>query len=48
MGRLVDNVLKKPLAEALLFGELQNGGTATADVKADGTGLDYVFTAAKA
>ncbi len=32
MGRLVDNVLKKPLAEALLFGDLQGGGTAFADV----------------
>ena len=32
MARLVDNVLKKPLAEAVLFGELKDGGVATADV----------------
>jgi ATP-dependent Clp protease ATP-binding subunit ClpA len=32
MGRLVDTALKKPLAEAILFGELKDGGTATADV----------------
>jgi ATP-dependent Clp protease ATP-binding subunit ClpA len=32
MARLVDNSLKKPLAEALLFGELKNGGVARFDV----------------
>jgi ATP-dependent Clp protease ATP-binding subunit ClpA len=35
MARLVDNSLKKPLAEALLFGELKNGGTARFDVEGD-------------
>ncbi len=35
MARLVDNSLKKPLAEALLFGELKNGGTALFDVEGD-------------
>ncbi|WP_224367655.1 ATP-dependent Clp protease ATP-binding subunit ClpA [Hyalangium versicolor] len=35
MARLVDNVLKKPLAEALLFGELKNGGVARFDVEGD-------------
>jgi len=35
MARLVDSSLKKPLAEALLFGELKNGGTARFDVEGD-------------
>ncbi len=48
LGRLVDNVLKKPLAEALLFGSLKNGGNAFADVKADGSGLDLTITSAQA
>ncbi len=36
MARLVENQIKRKLAEALLFGELQNGGTAIADVGGDG------------
>ncbi|MGA9525392.1 MAG: ATP-dependent Clp protease ATP-binding subunit ClpA [Myxococcaceae bacterium] len=36
MARLVENQIKRKLAEALLFGELQNGGTAIADVRQDG------------
>ena len=39
MARLVDQSLKKPLAEALLFGALQAGGVAKFDVTADGRGL---------
>ena len=39
MARLVDQALKKPLAEALLFGALQAGGVAKFDVTADGRGL---------
>ncbi|WAM25052.1 ATP-dependent Clp protease ATP-binding subunit ClpA [Myxococcus sp. NMCA1] len=35
MARLVDNSLKKPLAQALLFGDLKNGGTAHYDVEDD-------------
>ena len=37
MARLVDQSIKKPLAEALLFGDLQHGGTAhvALDVAAD-------------
>ncbi len=35
MARLVDNSLKKPLAEALLFGELKNGGVAKFDVEGE-------------
>jgi ATP-dependent Clp protease ATP-binding subunit ClpA len=39
MARLVDQSLKKPLAEALLFGALQAGGVARFDVTPDGNGL---------
>ncbi|AEI65137.1 ATP-dependent Clp protease ATP-binding subunit ClpA [Corallococcus macrosporus] len=35
MARLVDNSLKKPLAQALLFGDLKDGGTAYYDVDGD-------------
>jgi ATP-dependent Clp protease ATP-binding subunit ClpA len=33
MARLVEQKLKKPLAEAMVFGSLQEGGTAVADVE---------------
>ncbi len=42
MARLVDNTLKKPLAEALLFGELTNGGIARFDVEGEGLKLKTV------
>jgi ATP-dependent Clp protease ATP-binding subunit ClpA len=32
MARLVEQKLKKPLAEAMVFGSLKEGGTALADV----------------
>ncbi len=48
MARLIDNSIKKPLAEALLFGTLKDGGTAFADVKADGEALDITFATANA
>ncbi|WP_225408976.1 ATP-dependent Clp protease ATP-binding subunit ClpA [Stigmatella hybrida] len=35
MARLVDNRLKKPLAESILFGELKHGGTAVFDVEGE-------------
>jgi len=35
MARLVDNALKKPLAEALLFGNLRDGGEAHVEVSDD-------------
>jgi ATP-dependent Clp protease ATP-binding subunit ClpA len=35
MARLIDQSLKRPLAEALLFGELQGGGVARVEVEAD-------------
>ncbi|AGC47926.1 ABC transporter ATPase [Myxococcus stipitatus DSM 14675] len=46
MARLVDNSLKKPLAEALLFGDLKHGGTAHYDVEAGGDGLALKTTPA--
>ncbi|XXF76854.1 ATP-dependent Clp protease ATP-binding subunit ClpA [Myxococcaceae bacterium GXIMD 01537] len=39
MARLVDSALKKPLAEALLFGALRHGGTARYDVEGEGLKL---------
>jgi ATP-dependent Clp protease ATP-binding subunit ClpA len=48
MGRQVDQNLKKPMAEALLFGALKNGGKTFVDLKADGSGLELVFTSAEA
>jgi ATP-dependent Clp protease ATP-binding subunit ClpA len=39
MARLIDNAIKKQLAEALLFGELRNGGVAKFDVSGDGLKL---------
>ncbi|MBK7863132.1 MAG: ATP-dependent Clp protease ATP-binding subunit ClpA [Archangiaceae bacterium] len=45
MARLVDQSVKKPLAEALLFGSLKDGGVAKADVKPDGEGLTFTFEA---
>ncbi|MCP3062161.1 ATP-dependent Clp protease ATP-binding subunit ClpA [Myxococcus sp. K38C18041901] len=48
MARLVDNSLKKPLAEALLFGELKNGGTARYDVDKAGDKLALQTSAAPA
>jgi ATP-dependent Clp protease ATP-binding subunit ClpA len=41
MARLVDNVLKKPLAEAILFGQLKEGGVAVAEVKDDKVVLSF-------
>ncbi|MDP1830194.1 MAG: ATP-dependent Clp protease ATP-binding subunit ClpA [Archangium sp.] len=48
LGRMVDQQLKKAMAEALLFGALKNGGKAFADVKADGSGLELTFTTVEA
>lgn len=36
MARLIDTAIKKPMAEALLFGELQDGGKADVDSGAEG------------
>ena len=35
MARLIQQVVKKPLAERILFGDLQAGGTVVADVQDD-------------
>ena len=40
MARLVQNTLKAPLAEEILFGKLENGGTAHVDVKDDEIVID--------
>ncbi len=48
MARLIDNSIKKPLAEALLFGTLKDGGTAFAEVKVDKEGLELTFATANA
>ncbi len=41
MARLIETQLKKPLAEALLFGELAEGGTAHVDVADDKIKITY-------
>jgi ATP-dependent Clp protease ATP-binding subunit ClpA len=41
MARLIDQSIKKPLAEALLFGELQDGGTARVNVSGDSLALRF-------
>ena len=40
MARIIQEYIKRPLAEELLFGKLVNGGTVRASVKADGSGLE--------
>jgi ATP-dependent Clp protease ATP-binding subunit ClpA len=39
MARVIQEHIKRPLAEELLFGKLVNGGVVRASVKEDGTGL---------
>jgi ATP-dependent Clp protease ATP-binding subunit ClpA len=39
MARVVEQHLKKPLADALLFGALKNGGTAKVERKGDGVAI---------
>ena len=41
MARLVEQKLKKPLAEAMVFGSLKEGGTAHADVENDDIVLSF-------
>jgi len=40
MARVIQEHIKRPLAEELLFGKLVGGGTVRASVKKDGSGLD--------
>ncbi|WP_242345657.1 ATP-dependent Clp protease ATP-binding subunit ClpA [Anaeromyxobacter terrae] len=46
MARLIQNEVKKPLAEKILFGELHEGGTVRVDVEPDGSKLRLVVAAA--
>ena len=46
MSRLIQNEVKKPLAEKILFGELREGGTVRVDVEPDGSKLRLVVAAA--
>lgn len=39
MARIIQEHIKKPLAEEILFGKLKNGGTVVVDVTKDGQGL---------
>ena len=41
MARLIEKEIKKPLAEEILFGKLQDGGHVTADVKDDELVLSF-------
>jgi ATP-dependent Clp protease ATP-binding subunit ClpA len=40
MARVIQEHIKRPLAEELLFGKLVDGGQVRISVKADGSGLD--------
>jgi ATP-dependent Clp protease ATP-binding subunit ClpA len=44
MGRLIQNEVKKPLAEKILFGELKDGGTVV--IGAEGGKLTLAVTGA--
>jgi ATP-dependent Clp protease ATP-binding subunit ClpA len=46
MARLIQNEVKKPLAEKILFGELHSGGTVRVEVEDGGQKLRLVVTAA--
>jgi len=47
MARLIQEFIKRPLAEELLFGKLAGGGTVTVSVSEDGTKLKLDSTPAK-
>jgi ATP-dependent Clp protease ATP-binding subunit ClpA len=42
MGRVIQNELKRPLADAILFGELANGGTAKVSLAKDDLGQAHL------
>ena len=46
MARLIQNELKKPLAEKILFGELHDGGTVRVEVEEGGAKLRLVVVPA--
>jgi ATP-dependent Clp protease ATP-binding subunit ClpA len=41
MARLIDEKLKKPLAEQLLFGDLVNGGKLIVRIEGDDLALEF-------
>ncbi|WP_160060683.1 ATP-dependent Clp protease ATP-binding subunit ClpA [Psychromonas sp. L1A2] len=43
MGRLIQEKLKKPLANEILFGGLQNGGSVSVLLNAAGDGIDFKY-----
>jgi ATP-dependent Clp protease ATP-binding subunit ClpA len=43
MGRVIQNELKRPLADAILFGELVNGGTARVDLERGAEGEKLII-----
>ncbi|MFT7052732.1 MAG: ATP-dependent Clp protease ATP-binding subunit ClpA [Psychromonas sp.] len=43
MGRLIQEKLKKPLANEILFGELQNGGSVTVSLDKDGQDISFSY-----
>ena len=48
LGRVIQESLKKPLAEEILFGKLTKGGVAKVRVEDDKLAFDYVPGAVKA
>ena len=47
MARVIQENIKRPLAEELLFGKLAGGGTVRATVKPDGSGLELECSASE-
>jgi ATP-dependent Clp protease ATP-binding subunit ClpA len=47
MARLIQNDVKRPLAERILFGDLHGGGTVKIEVEPDGSKLRLLVTAAE-
>ena len=43
MGRLIQEKLKKPLANEILFGELQNGGSVSVSLDKDGQNISFSY-----
>ena len=43
LGRVIQERIKRPLAEELLFGKLSGGGTVLVDVDAEADGLKFAF-----
>lgn len=41
LARLIDDLIKKPLAEEILFGALENGGTAAIEIRDNKLALDF-------